>query len=83
VADGDNANGVHRSAQSRVDGDWPDKVIADPAAAKVQLLFSRVHSGNKWDGLGWKAWRTGGPLQSQAGHRTIGNLMNRQRVTTP
>ena len=35
-------------------GDWPDKVIADLAAAKVQLLFSRVHSGDGWEGLGWK-----------------------------
>lgn len=35
-------------------GDWPEKFIADCAAAKVQLLFSRAHSGEGWKGLGWK-----------------------------
>lgn len=33
--------------------DWPDKVIPDLAKAGVQLLFSRCHSGESWDGLGW------------------------------
>lgn len=36
-------------------GDWPEKFIEDLAAAKVQMLFSRVHSGNGWRGLGWKS----------------------------
>lgn len=36
-------------------GDWPEKLIADAAAAKVQLLFSRVHSGEGWPGLAWKS----------------------------
>lgn len=36
-------------------GAWPDQFIADLAAAKVQLLFSRVHSGEGWQGLGWKS----------------------------
>lgn len=38
----------------RFAGDWPDKVIADAAAAGVQLFFSRVHSGDEWAGLAWK-----------------------------
>lgn len=33
--------------------DWPDKVIPDLAAAGVQMLFSRAHSGAGWEGLGW------------------------------
>jgi hypothetical protein len=36
-------------------GDWPERVIADAAAAKAQLFFSRVHSGEGWEGLGWKS----------------------------
>ena len=36
-------------------GDWPGKVIADAAAAGVQLFFSRVHNGDKWEGLAWKS----------------------------
>ena len=40
---------------ARFGGDWPDKVIADAAAAGVQLFFSRVHSGDEWDGLAWKS----------------------------
>lgn len=35
--------------------DWPDKLIADLGKAKVQLLFSRAHSGESWPGLGWKS----------------------------
>lgn len=40
---------------ARFGGDWPEKVIADAAAAGVQLFFSRVHSGSEWEGLGWKS----------------------------
>ncbi len=40
---------------ARLAGDWPDKVIADAAAAGVQMFFSRVHSGSEWEGLGWKS----------------------------
>ena len=40
---------------ARFAGDWPDKVIADMAAAGVQLFFSRVHSGSEWEGLAWKS----------------------------
>jgi hypothetical protein len=40
---------------ARFSGDWPDKVIADMAAAGVQLFFSRVHSGSDWEGLAWKS----------------------------
>ena len=40
---------------ARFSGDWPDKVIADAAAAGVQLFFSRVHSGSEWEGLAWKS----------------------------
>ena len=36
-------------------GDWPDKFIADLAAAKTQVLFSRVHSGESWAGLSWRS----------------------------
>lgn len=36
-------------------GDWPEKFIADCAAAKVQLIFSRAHSGEGWTGLAWKS----------------------------
>ncbi len=35
--------------------DWPEKVIADFAAAGVQMMFSRAHSGESWPGLGWKS----------------------------
>ena len=35
--------------------DWPEKVIADLAAAGVQMFFSRAHSGESWRGLGWKS----------------------------
>ena len=40
---------------ARFGGEWPEKVIADAAAAGVQLFFSRVHSGDEWEGLGWKS----------------------------
>ncbi|OGV71553.1 MAG: hypothetical protein A3K19_09345 [Lentisphaerae bacterium RIFOXYB12_FULL_65_16] len=33
--------------------DWPDKVIPDLAEAGVQMFFSRSHSGDTWEGLGW------------------------------
>lgn len=36
-------------------GDWPDKFIADLAAAKTEVLFSRVHSGDTWAGLSWRS----------------------------
>jgi len=35
--------------------DWPEKVISDFAEAGVQLMFSRAHSGESWQGLGWKS----------------------------
>ena len=35
--------------------DWPEKVIADLAQSGVQMLFSRAHSGESWQGLGWKS----------------------------
>lgn len=35
--------------------DWPEKVIADFAAAGVQMMFSRCHSGDGWQGLGWRS----------------------------
>ena len=48
-------------------GDWPEKVIADAAAAKVQLFFSRVQSGEGWQGLGWKsAYGEADPLMKGA-----------------
>jgi hypothetical protein len=40
---------------TRVLQDWPEAVIADLAAAGVQVLFSRCHSGDEWQGLGWKS----------------------------
>jgi len=36
-------------------GDWPEKLIPELAAAKAQMLFSRVHSGEGWQGLGWRS----------------------------
>ncbi|MBM3888841.1 MAG: hypothetical protein FJ388_06905, partial [Verrucomicrobia bacterium] len=36
-------------------GDWPEKLIEDCAKAKVQLFFSRAHSGEHWNELGWKS----------------------------
>ena len=36
-------------------GDWPVKVLDDLAAAGAQLFISRCHSGEGWDGLGWKS----------------------------
>jgi hypothetical protein len=36
-------------------GDWPEKFIADLGAAKAQVLFSRVHSGEGWAGLAWRS----------------------------
>lgn len=36
-------------------GDWPEKVIEDFAAAGVEMMFSRVHSGEHWQGLSWKS----------------------------
>jgi hypothetical protein len=36
-------------------GDWPEKLIEDCAKAKVQMFFSRAHSGEGWTGLGWKS----------------------------
>jgi hypothetical protein len=35
--------------------DWPEKVISDFAEAGVQMMFSRAHSGESWQGLGWKS----------------------------
>lgn len=35
--------------------EWPDKFIPAVAAAGAQMLFSRVHSGSDWDGLGWRS----------------------------
>ncbi len=40
---------------ARFSGEWPEQVIADAAAAGVQLFFSRVHSGDEWEGLGWQS----------------------------
>ncbi|MEW6354783.1 MAG: beta-galactosidase trimerization domain-containing protein [Planctomycetota bacterium] len=40
---------------TRVMEDWPEKVIEDFAAAGVQMMFSRCHSGEGWDGLGWRS----------------------------
>lgn len=36
-------------------GDWPVQVLDDLAAAGAQLFISRCHSGDGWDGLGWKS----------------------------
>jgi len=36
-------------------GDWPIKLLDDCAKAKVQVFFSRAHSGEGWEGLGWKS----------------------------
>ncbi|MBT3291673.1 MAG: hypothetical protein HN380_30295, partial [Victivallales bacterium] len=36
-------------------GDWPDKVIADLGKAGVQVFYSRAHSGDGWDGVGWRS----------------------------
>lgn len=36
-------------------GDWPEKLIPELASAKAQMLFSRVHSGQDWQGLGWRS----------------------------
>lgn len=35
--------------------EWPEKVIADFAAASVQMMFSRAHSGDQPPGLFWKS----------------------------
>lgn len=40
---------------ANLSGDWPERVIEDFAAAGVQMTFSRVHSGESWQGLGWKS----------------------------
>ncbi|MBM4086596.1 MAG: hypothetical protein FJ272_17570, partial [Planctomycetes bacterium] len=40
---------------TRVLEDWPEKVIEDFARAGVQMMFSRCHSGDHWQGLGWKS----------------------------
>lgn len=34
---------------------WTDQVITDIAAAGAQLFFSRVQSGDEWEGLGWES----------------------------
>ncbi|MFA7002834.1 MAG: beta-galactosidase trimerization domain-containing protein [Verrucomicrobiia bacterium] len=36
-------------------GDWPEKLIEDCAKAGVQMFFSRAHSGEHWNELGWKS----------------------------
>ena len=36
-------------------GDWPEKLIEDCARAGVQMFFSRAHSGESWNELGWKS----------------------------
>ncbi|MFA6546684.1 MAG: hypothetical protein WCS99_19865, partial [Limisphaerales bacterium] len=36
-------------------GDWPEKLIEDCGKAGVQLFFSRAHSGEGWNELGWKS----------------------------
>ena len=36
-------------------GDWPQGVIEDLAQAGVQVLFSRVHSGESWPGVAWRS----------------------------
>ncbi|MBI5685158.1 MAG: beta-galactosidase trimerization domain-containing protein [Verrucomicrobia bacterium] len=36
-------------------GDWPEKLIEDCGKAGVQLFFSRAHSGEHWNELGWKS----------------------------
>lgn len=46
--------------------DWPEKVIADFAAAGVQMMFSRCHSGEGWPGLGWKS-KYGAPSPKMEG----------------
>lgn len=63
-------------------GDWPEKLIADAAAAKVQMLFSRVHSGEGWQGLGWKS-EYGEPdpvMQGRDGTREIVQLCHRHGI---
>jgi hypothetical protein len=52
---------------ARFAGDWPDKVIADAAAAGVQMFFSRVHNGSDWEGLAWKS--DFGPMEPKMGGR--------------
>lgn len=59
--------------------DWPDQVIADFAAAGVQLVFSRAHSGEHWDGLGWLS-RYGAPdprMEGRCGTRHVVELCHR------
>jgi len=47
-------------------GDWPERFIADLGAAKVQVLFSRVHSGEGWAGLAWhSAYGAADPAMGQ------------------
>ena len=36
-------------------GDWPEKLIEDCAKSGIQLFFSRAHSGDGWNDLGWKS----------------------------
>ena len=38
----------------RVD-DWPERVIADLGEMGVQMLFSRAHSGENWQGVAWNS----------------------------
>lgn len=35
-------------------GTWPEPWIANVAKDGAQMIFSRVHSGEGWDGLGWR-----------------------------
>jgi hypothetical protein len=60
-------------------GDWPDRLIADCAAAKVQVLFSRAHSGQDWPGPAWKsAYGPADPAMStRDGTRHVVDLCHR------
>jgi len=36
-------------------GDWPVRMLDDMSTAGVQMFISRCHSGDGWQGLGWKS----------------------------
>lgn len=63
-------------------GDWPDKFIDDCGKAGVQLLFSRAHSGEGWEGLGWKS-RFGAPdpkMKDRDGTREIAEHCHKRGI---
>lgn len=64
----------------QVQGDWPDKFIADVAAAGAQLLFSRVHSGEDWAGVAWQTDLGSDPTMQGDGTRHVVELCRQHHL---